>query len=220
MVDRMQERSRERSLPRREAPPVEQKSQILLVKEFATVVPTNVFARPEAIKTKYNLKINKCMNVRDHVEALWLVILNRMIQTGTSLCKMQIENIDTKKGQPRVSIQTVYMKQQSKKDCINAYTLVETSNNVKVCGDLNGYAIWQPSSIMGMNTDCEFKMEGYEQPLRLNRVCSNKVEVVLYPNYTMTPTELRRFCAKTGGKLQYIRDYDSCRQELRMLFTR
>ena len=62
-------------------------------------------------------------------------------------------------------------------------------------------------------------MEGYDRPLRLDGIESREVEVVLFPNYIMTPMELKRYCEMTGGKFQYLKEHDTCRQELRLHFS-
>ena len=44
-----------------------------------------------------------------------------------------------------------------------------------------------------------FKFDGYNHPLNLNGIDGDEVDVVLFPNSSMSLTELKNYYAKVGG---------------------
>lgn len=90
---------------------------------------------------------------------------------------------------------------------------------MRLSGNSNGYAIWKNHNMFAGSSSM-FKLEGYDRPLKLDKIESKEVQVVLFPNLIMSPMELKRFCAMTGGKFQYLRERDDCTQELRIHFSK
>jgi len=150
------------------------------------------------------------------VEALYPMLMNKMIQMGNNRCTLKLESMEERNGDYYVVIHTEYTLHVSLGPT-PGFVIVCPDKNIKLCGDNNGYAIWRsPMPTM----DCNFKLENYQTVLKLDSIDGEEVQVVLFPNHIMSAIELKRFCARNGGQFQCLRDYDSCRKELRMLFSR
>jgi hypothetical protein len=54
--------------------------------------------------------------------------------------------------------------------------------------------------------------------LNLSKIKSSEVRVVMYPDYSYSMCDLRKYCNRMGGKFISVTDYDASRMELRMLF--